>query len=81
MDGSLLTAADLATQIRAHALALELDGRYTDARDLARQSDRVPGDGDATPDPTTAQVRILTASASCLAASSSLRRFSASSAA
>ena len=68
MDGSLLTAADLATQIRAHALALELDGRYTDARDLARQADRLPGDGDATPDPTTAQVRILTASASCLAA-------------
>jgi len=68
VDGSLLTAADLATQIRAHALALELDGRYTDARDLARQADRLPGDGDATPDPTTAQVRILTASASCLAA-------------
>lgn len=68
MDGSLLTAADLATQIRAHSLALELDGRYTDARDLARQADRLPGDGDPTTDATTAQVRVLTASAAGLAA-------------
>lgn len=67
MDGSLLTAVDLAEQIRAHSLALELDGRHTDARDLARQADRLPGEGDAATDATTAQVRILTASASCLA--------------
>jgi tetratricopeptide (TPR) repeat protein len=70
MTATHLTAADLATQIRAHSLALELDGRHTDARDLARQADRLPGggDGDATTDATTAQVRILTASASCLGA-------------
>ena len=68
MDGSLLTAADLAEQIREHALALELEGRCTDARDLARQADRLTAGGDATADATTAQVRILTASAACLAA-------------
>jgi len=67
VDASLLASGDLADQIREHALALELDGRHTDARDLARRAGRLPADGDTTIDGITAQVRVLTASAACLA--------------